>query len=299
MPERHWVDLGKYLFIGWAIPFFYISTFFFLIKGGYDKRPLKVILLKMKNILILLTVSVIVEEALKILSIKGSEDNRLGMWHLLQSFDFLKLLNVLLTGNNTPAYFLAQLLILYIPLYAVGKLMNKYFIIGFSLTLTSSYIAMNEKAFDVYFGEEVFLYLIISTILMLLIGLKRKLFRKQPILIISLLMIYCVWRLQHQEFIFTGIVLLYSFHIISNKPRIRFFSSSVSQFGQQHSLFVFISHTFFLQAMGSIINKLLLSLNLSETLSMEAYILVNLSSFMLASLTSIAMRKFWNIKIQL
>lgn len=290
----------KYLTISWAMPFFYVTSFYFLLLAGLNNTPKIVIYKKMMRISVILTATVAIylsfDEFVKILT--NSQDYPSDFKSRLSGITLLHVMKALVSGYNTPAYFLAQLAFLYIPIFLIGKAINKYngtVFLAFSTFMVASIFSKHNALFT----QEVYAYLAIAVLLLMLkiYGEKISVPVKRTEVVLLLIVVFC-WRLEKGESSIPLILLSILYYGLNTSAKWRKITKEISSFGQKHSLFIFLFHTLVLNIVTYAISKV--DNHIGQPYGqIQTFATIVLLSFLICSVISVStLRKTgWNLRI--
>jgi hypothetical protein len=298
--NRHDIDLAKFYSISWAMPFFYISAFYFITRYGIQKESISKVLRKMGRIFSVQILVIIIYGIYRLSVNLFLRDNSLQSL-VSQFFDNLSFGSFLLvfnSGNSTPAYFLAQMFFLYLPLYFMGRVfaIRKYFsllAIGFLLV---AYFWNVENSF---ITKESYVYLAISFAL-LTINLREVRDNSLCKILFGIsVSVVVFWRMNHGEFLLFGLAIWGIFSFLSRGSRSNLIAAKVSWFGSSCSLFVFLFHLLFLQVIEKLVLYLIVKSIISDSNQIAIYIMVNMLAFIFAAIPAVFLNHFSGLRLKI
>jgi hypothetical protein len=298
--NRHDIDLAKFYFISWAMPFFYISAFYFITRYGIQKESPSKVLRKMGRIFSVQILVIIIYGIYQLSVNLFLRDNSLQFLvsQFYRNLSFGNCLLVFNSGNSTPAYFLAQIFFLYLPLYLMGRVLafTKYFAliaIGFLLVV---YFSNFENSF---ITKESYIYLAISIALLTINFREVRDNSLYKILFCISISVVVFWRLNHGEFLLFGLAIWGIFSFLSRGSRSILLAAKVSSFGSSYSLFVFLFHLLFLQVIEKLVLYPKINSIISDSNQIATYISVNILAFGFTSISAIFLNRFSGLRLKI
>lgn len=298
--NRHLIDLVKLYLISWAMPFFYISAFYFITRYGTQNESAIKVLRKMGKIFSV-QVLVIIIYGIYRLSVNLFLKDYSLQYLMTQFFNDLSIENSLLvfkSGNSTPAYFLAQVFFLYLPLYLVGRIIaiTRYFSAMAIGSLLVMYFFNVENSF---ISTEVYVYLTVS-IALLTINL-RKMWDDsvyKTFFFVSAAT-FAIWRMNYGEFILFGLAIWGAFSFLGKRSRTSLLVAKISRFGAYYSLFVFVFHLLYLDMTENLLLRLNFESKISGSSQISFYILVNILAFCFTAITAVLLNRFGRLRLKI
>jgi hypothetical protein len=300
LENRHIVDIAKFYAISWAMPFFYISAFYFIIRYGIRNTPTNKVFWKMGTIF-KIQISVIIIYGIYRSSINLVLDNyslKSGISLLFSDLSLGSAFRVFSSGNTTPAYFLGQLFFLYFPLFLLGRLllMGKYISLIAITSLFTLYFLNVENSF---ITKESYVYLAIAI----------SLFKINPkqicdnlvhrVLLCLSLLFLIVWRLHHHEFLLICLAIWGIYAFLRRGGKTNWIVEKLSSFGYSYSLFIFLFHSLFLSIIELLLTQMSVDLFSYNYGQIVTYSLINILAFGCAAIFAILLnRRFgWILKL--
>ncbi len=250
-------DLYKLIGISWAMPFFYTTAFYFLLSSGLKKIPTSLMLRKVRKIFIIQIAIVVIYEGHGILQLFLQEKNLSAIADtLINKWHFDELPRIFLSGNSSPAYFLGELFLLYMPIYFLGRVIRLNTLYGFLavIVLLLCYLSGIE---GIFITREAYFYLSLAIAFTLLGRNSRSTtMRKKLPLVASLAIVISFIRISSNENLFIIIVLIFAYYLFSKNKNTSLINDNVSRIGQNYSLFIFSSHSLMFSGVELVIYRL-------------------------------------------
>ena len=297
---RQDVDLAKFYTISWAMPFFYISAFYFIARYGIRKESPGKVLQKMGRVfyvqLLVIMIYGIYRFSVNLFLKEFSFQTLID-----QFFNDLSLRNSLLvfsSGNSTPAYFLAQLFYLYLPLYLLGRFfaISRYFaVIAIGLLLVAYFLDIQNS----FITKEFYFYLAVSIALLMLNSMK---IRGNPLykaLFCISILIISIWRMNHDEFLLFGLAVWGAFSLLCRGNVTNSLATRISRFGDSYSLFVFLFHLLALEIIEALLSRLSINLVTSDSQQVTTYALINILAFGSSVIAAVFLNRRIGLRLKL
>lgn len=294
------IDVAKFYFISWAMPFFYVSAFYFIMRYGLQNAELAKVFRKMLRIFWVQISIIFVYEIyhFSVSLVLEDQSFRSLISQFSNKYSLENVLGIFSSGNSTPAYFLAQVFFLYFPLFLLGRFigLRRYYsvitiaclILMYSLNFENSFITIDS-----------YVYLAISIFLLKIDFQRIELdFFYKTVFLLSLLFLI-TWRMYHQEFLLIVLAIWASYSLLYRSTKTNLMAVRLSRFGSSHSLFVFLFHALSLSLSEILVSNLDIRLANRSFSDLFTYALINILAFVFTAFSAITLnRRFgWTLKI--
>ena len=282
------IDKAKLFLISWAMPFFYISSFFYASKYGFNKAKITYIGQKMLKLTQLLVFTVGVYEILNLVG-------KVPYWQkrnfsalsidFKQAIEFVQyIVHQVSSGGNTPAYFIFELIAMYPICYFFGLLVRNYnymayLIIGLMFSMGFMQIGMLKNI-----TYHTSFYMGIAIAFLVYAENSSTIKKKFNFVLIIFLLVFV--NKQTGEGFWPILAIVSVFKFIENAK----WKTLLSEFGQKYSLFVFLFHLIALDLTGEFFNILNRHFAIFNP-SILIYLIINFIGFSVTAVVAIIIKR--------
>ena len=273
--DRIDVDNFKLVFISWAMPFFYTSSFYYAAKYGYKKVQIvhfSAKIVRMSSLLLFVVVVYQTIQITKILLYEGATGILITTQNKDSIFDWISFLwTQFSTGGGTPAYFIFEIILIYPIGYGIGFISRHYLYCGYLAILCFSALGILQRSIFENISYKTSFYLSLAIALLIYTQQDKK-FRSIFHLII--IMIVSALILNKTEIVIWPVLVIAIFFALNKTNK---FMIYLSEFGQKYSLFVFSFHVLALEFTGVLAAIVVNQNNLLKS-SILIFIIINFIS---------------------
>jgi hypothetical protein len=276
--DRIDVDKFKLIFISWAMPFFYTSSFYFAANYGFKKVHLRYFSGKLAKLTLLLLSVVGIYQAFQLAKMFLQEGFNGSLVYILKQESFMNLLayfwHQISTGSGTPAYFIFEIILMYPICYMLGLLIRKCSYSSYLVVIFFGLLGVLQRGIFEMITHRTSLYLALAIAFLVFHHSPSKFQRNTHLVIVIAVSVLTV--AQTGEVIWPVLAITILFKSTKTKKLMAY----LSDFGQKYSLFVFCFHFLALEALGIMVALLQNHADLVKS-NILVFVILNFLGFLL------------------